>query len=333
MVGMVVGMVAVAATAGCSTEGSPTASSSLSASSSAQSPAAAPLPASVTLSQFDPQWMTLETPQSWNEVDRRITGAFQQFGLRPVDETEAPRNCNGCGVNPPTAFLTAYAPGKFDPTEARTGEPIAVNADGDGFFRASTDSDDAVLAWEYADDAWATVRGRTSITSEPARMAELARALRPGARDAIRLQLSIPGLPESLPLAEISVDRGVYGTTLHFAACGSTDIAAIPACYGEADNMSVQIWRADGYDGHIQEKRSAPVQIGGRDGLYDPVSNRAAVQVQPGTLVVFELNGPWKPQRSKPQADLTDILATVVWASDPGNEQTWLPVSDWVRWN
>ncbi len=330
---VMLGMVAVAIAPGCSTEGSPTAASSLSASSSAQSPAAAAVPAAVTVSQFDPQWMTLETPQSWNEVDRQITGAFQQFGLRPVDETEMPRKCNGCGVEPPTAFLTAYAPGEFDPAEARTGEPMAVNADGDGFFRASRDSDDAVLAWEYADGAWATVRGRTTITSEPGRMTELARALRPDARSAIRLQLSIPGLPESLPLAEISVYRGVYGTTLHFAACGSTDIGGIPSCYGEADNMSVQIWRADGYDGHLQEKRSVPVQIGGRDGLYDPVSNRAAVQVQPGMLVVLELSGPWKPVRTKPQADLKDILATVVWASDPGNEQTWLPVADWVTWN
>ncbi len=326
-------MVAVAIAPGCSTAGSPTASSSLSASSSAQSPAAAPVPAAVTVSQFDPQWMTLETPQSWNEVDRQITGAFQQFGLRPVDETDMPRKCNGCGVEPPTAFLTAYAPGKFDPTEARAGEPVAVNADGDGFFRASKDSEDAALAWEYADGAWATVRGRTTITSEPARMTELARALRPDDRSAIRLPLSIPRLPESLPLAEISVHRGVYGTKLHFAACGSTDIGATPSCYGKADNMRVQIWRADGYYGHIQEQRSIPVQIGGRDGLYDPASNRAAVQAQPGMLVVLELSGPWKPVRTKPQADLKDILATVVWASDPGNEQTWLPVADWVTWN
>lgn len=330
---VVLGMVAVAIAPGCSTEGSPTASSSLSASSSAQSPAAAPFPAAVTVSQFDPQWMTLEAPRSWNEVDRGITGEFQQFGLRPVDETEMPRKCNGCGVQPPTAVLTAYGTGKFDPTEARTGEPVAVNADGDGFLRASRDSDDAVLAWEYADGAWATVRGRTTITSEPARMTELARALRPGARTAIRLPLSIPGLPESLPLAEISVNRGAYGTTLRFAACGSTDIGAIPGCYGEADNMGVQIWRADGYDGHIQEQRSVPVQIGGRDGLYDPVSNRAAVQVQPGMLVVFELSGPWRPVRSKPQAALKDILMMVVWVSDPGNEQTWLPVADWVTRN
>lgn len=63
-----------------------------------------------TISQFDPWWMSLKTPPSWTESDRAITGEFQQFGLRPVDETEMPRNCNRCGVQPPTAFLTAYTP-------------------------------------------------------------------------------------------------------------------------------------------------------------------------------------------------------------------------------
>lgn len=326
-------MVALAIVPGCSTKESPTATSSQPASSSTQNPTAA-APAAMTVIQFDPQWMKLETPQSWTEEGRSITSVFQQFGLRPVDETELPRNCNGCGVNPPTAYLTAYAPGVFDPTEARTGDPVTVNTDGDGFFRASRNSDAAVLAWKYADDAWATVRGLTTITSEPARMTELARALRPGDRSAIRLPLSIPGLPTSLPLAEISIDRGRYGTTLHFGACGRTDIGATPECYVKADNMSVQIWPAKGYSGHIEEQGSVPMRIGGRDGLYDAVENRAAVEATPDMLVVFDLSGPAGTPgqtRPKPQSDLKEILATTVWASDPGNEQTWIPVDDWVK--
>ena len=280
--------------------------------------------------------MTLALPSSWTESDRRITSQFQQFGLRPVDESELPRNCNGCGVKPPTAFLTAYSTGEFDPTEARAGEPMTVDADNDGFFLASQGSDDAVLTWQYADDAWATVRGRTTATSDPAHMVELARGLRPTDRTAIRVPLSIPGVPESIPLAEINVDRGAYGTTLSFAACGGTEIGGIPDCFGEADHMRVQIWPADGYYGHIRDRDSVPIRIGGRAGLYDAAANRAAVQVQPGMLVVFDLSGPFaKPgqPRIPPQVDLKEILATVVWAPDPANEPTWLPIADWVKPN
>lgn len=323
-------IVALSIASGCGTTQPPSTSAPR---STAPDQGSAP-PATVV--QFDPQWMGMETPQAWTETDRRIAGDFQQFGFRPVDETELPRKCNGCGVRPPTAFLTAYAPGSFDATAARTGEPVVLSGGGEGFFRASRDSDDAVLAWEYAQGAWATVRGRTTLTSEPARMAELAGALRAGDRTAIRLPLSIPGLPESLPLAEISVNRGDYGTTLHFGACGGPDVGVLPDCYGSADSMRVQIWPKDGYDGHIQEQRSVPARIGGRDGLYDPASRRAAVQVRPGMLVVFELSGPFSEPgepRTPPQAELKDILATVVWASDPADEQTWLPVADWVAPN
>jgi hypothetical protein len=92
------------------------------------------------------------------------------------------------------------------------------------------------------------------MTSEPDRMLELARAVRPMERTPIRLPLSLPNVPASMPLAEIHVDRGDYGTTLHFAACGRTDVSGTPDCYGQVDSMRVQIWPTDGYYGHIQEK-------------------------------------------------------------------------------
>ena len=269
--------------------------------------------------------MTVNAPKSWTESGRRITSEFQQFGLRPLDENEVPRRCNGCGVDPPTAFLTVYGSGKFDPTAAEAGERLTVNTDNDGFFLASRNSDDAVLAWKYAENSWATVRGRTTITSERDRMLELARALQPTVFTKIHVPLSIPDVPASMPLAEISVDRGEYGTTLLFAKCGGTDIGGIPACVGEADSMRVQIWPADGYSGIIQEQKSVPMRIGGREGLYEAGAKTAAVQVQPGMLVVFELSA--SPSEAK------EILATVGWASDPGDEGTWLPVSDWARVN
>jgi hypothetical protein len=273
--------------------------------------------------------MALDTTQPWNweESDRRITRDFQQFGFRPVDETEMPRRCNGCGVKPPTAFLTAYAPGKFDTTDARTGEPVSVNTSNDGFFRANQGSEDAVLAWEYEPNAWATVRGRTTVTSERDRMLELAHAIRHAERTLIRVPLSLPGMPAPMSLAEIDVDRDDYRTNLQFGACGRTDVSGTPDCYGETDSLSVQIWPDDGYYGHIQEKNSVAIKIGGKDGVY--AEHEAAVQVQPGILVVFNLSGPFGNPPTQPKANLKDILAGVAWAPEPGTETTWLPVSDW----
>jgi len=86
--------------------------------------------------------------------------------------------------------------------------------------------------------------------------------------------------------------------------------------------MRVQIWPADGYSGLITEQNSVPTQIGGRRGIVEADGNNAAVQVQPGMLVVFNLSGPVGQFPTSPKASLTDILETVWWAPNPGNEQT-----------
>lgn len=95
-----------------------------------------------------------------------------------------------------------------------------------------------------------------------------------------------------------------------------------------ADHIGVQIWPADGYDGHIQEDRAVPITIGGKGGLFDERANQAAVQVGPGMLVVFELSGPYP---AKPTEDLKDILASVTWAPDPEDDATWPMVADWAK--
>ncbi len=327
-------LAAVAAfVSGCSSQSQPAAPQPQTPSATANSSTAAPVPAPITVSQFDPQWMALETTQPWNweESDRRITSELQQFGLRPTDETENPRRCNGCGEAPPTAFLTVFAPGKFEPTEAQAGEPVKINADKDGFFRASEGSEDAVLAWQYEPNAWATVRGRTTMTSELDRMLELAHAIRPKELTPIRVPLSLPNVPAPMSLAEIYVDRDDYGSTLHFAACGRTEVSGTPDCYGETDTMRVQIWPSDDYSGRIDEKKAVPVKVDGKDGLYEERTHEAGVQVQPGMLVVFEISPPYTNPPTPPKANLKDILAGVAWAPEPGNDATWRPVADWAK--
>ena len=206
------------------------------ASSSTPTSAAAPAPPP-TVSQLDPRWMGVlpDQPQGWAELNRRITADFQQFSLRPTDETEYRYGCNGCA--PWTVDLTAYAPGKFDPAEARTGQPVTVNADGDGFWVDDQAKHTATLTWQYADDAWATVKGMTSATTELDRLVELAHALQPTERTPIRLPLSMGNLPANMPFAEINVDTSPlqddgldYGTRIEFAPCGMAENGGVGDC-------------------------------------------------------------------------------------------------------
>ena len=105
-----------------------------------------------------------------------------------------------------------------------------------------------------------------------------------------------------------------------------------PECQdGGSDNLRVQIWPTDGYRGHIQETRTVPLKIGDKDGLYDEPAHEAAVQVQPGMLVVFGLGGRSGVPVLPPTANFKDILANVAWPADPRNEETWPPVSEWAK--
>ena len=329
----------VVAAVGCGSQ-SGTPEPSPRASSSANSSSGAPTPPAPTVSSlFDPRWfaVTPNQPQGWEELNRSITSDFQQFDFRPVNETESRRRCNGCARW--TATLTVYAPGKFDPTDAQTGQPVSVNGDNDGFFRPLDEADktrDAMLAWQYADNAWATAVGMTSATSGLDQLLELARALKPAERTPIRLPLSLANLPADIPLAQINIDTSPledsandYGTTIEFAPCGPSETGAVPDCMVAANSLSVHIWPDDYREpGGGVEPNVVPVKVDGKDGLYNETVGRASVQVQPGMLVEFELGA---LDRVQPAVQQKDILANVAWAPDPGNEATWPVVADWTK--
>ncbi|MDT5019240.1 MAG: hypothetical protein QOD39_5400 [Mycobacterium sp.] len=299
----------------------------------------APQPLRTVSSLFDPEWMGIvpAQPNGWQELNRTITEDFQQFDFRPVDETEHRRRCNGCARW--TATLTAYSPGKFDPTDTRTGQPVAVNGSNDGFFRPTDDADDtkdATLTWQYADNAWATAVGLTSATRGLDELIGLAHALSPAERTPIRLPMTFANLPANMPLAEINIDTSPledeandYGTTLTFAPCGSSENGAIPDCLVHTDRMDAHIW-PDDYRTPTggMEQKTVPLKVGGRDGLYNEATFEAVVQVAPGMHVEFGLSGPSFPDNG---AGFEKILADVSWARDPAYETTWPPVSDWVK--
>ena len=321
------------AAAGCSTQqpADPQASSSTLTSASA---APAPPP---TVSQFDARWMGVlpDQPQGWAELNRRITGDFQQFSLRPTDETEYRYGCNGCA--PWKVDLTAYAPGKFDPAEARTGQPVTVNADGDGFWVEDQAKHTATLTWQYADDAWATAKGMTSATTELDRLVELAHALQPTQRTPIRLPLSMGNLPANMPLAEINVDTSPlqddgldYGTRLEFAPCGMAENGGVGDCRLGTDRMSVHIW-PDDYrtptGGLRTHHRSAERRRKGRPLRRTHPGGRSAGSTRHARRVRTLRTQLPRPARGFRRGS----WPASVGLPDPGNDATWPAVTDWAK--
>lgn len=287
--------------------------------------------APTTVIHFVPEWMGLvpDQPKGWEELNRRMTSEFQQFNLRPVDDTEYRYGCNGCA--PSTADLTAYAPGAFDPTEARKGLPVRVNSDGDGFLTETPERHASTLTWQYAQNAWASVRAMTSATVALDRMVELARALRQTERTPLRLPLAMANLPVDMPLTDIDVDthrdepsRVDYGTTIDFASCSSTATGGRRDCPTVTESLSVRIlpgeYRAP--SGGVPHD-VVPVKIGGRDGYYDDTIHRVSVPLATGMLVLFDVG-------DRDQQAVQDLLAGVTWAPDPGDDATWSAVSDWT---
>jgi hypothetical protein len=347
---------AVLVAAGCgsspSTQQSPQASSSPTSSAPASPPAVASL--------IDARWMGFDTsrPWNWQEVERRLVPGFQRFGFRPVGETTSPRPCQGCGINPPTVEVTVYNPGVYDPSGARTGRPVDVS--GRSGFIGVPQRDHPIndpnypildpseifasvmLVWEYDDNAWATVRAMTPMTSDLDRMLELARAVRPDERTPVRLPLSLRFMPANMPLAAVHTDfMPVYsatsdvGTTLAFGACASDvkgDECAQKA--QESGSFGIEILQRDDYP---ESSVLQPVDrtIGGRDGRSDPKYLWAAIQVEKGVYVEFNLISPRTPERTQETDDAArtqfdEVLNSVTWAPDLANEASWPMISDWA---
>ncbi len=317
-------------------------------SAAAPAPAADPAPAeqpATVASQIDAQWMGLGTRALWNWefTDRQITRDYQQFGLRPLGSDETPRRGCGCGNGGegPLAILTAYSPGKFDPAEARVGQPVDVNGR-EGFFRPSVDLEDAVLTWSYADDAWATIHGRSTDTSELDVMVALAGDLRPAERTPVRLPLSLANVPADMPLSSITVQSGHWPALIRFDECLPYNPGVPrPECTSTADTMSITI-RPNSHWFETYEDDGTPtfhdnavaIKIGGKDGLINKKNNEAGLQLRPGMEAEFSLGqrgATYGPASSRVTTKLKNILADVEWAQDPGDERTWPEVTAWTK--
>jgi hypothetical protein len=295
-------------------------------------------PAPPAANQVDARWMGLGTSSlwDWELVDRKITPDFQQFGVRRLDSTEKPRSCGSCDGHVPTAILMAFSPGSFDPTEARSGQPVKVDGR-DGFFRPSAGDENAVLTWSYADDAWATLHGRSPDTSELDVMVALAGDLRPTERTPVRMPLSLTKVPAGMPLSSITGQHSDWPTIVEFSACRPRGYRIPPAeCTDPNGTLSIKIWpKDDSFESTDDDQfpswtdGAIATAIGGTDGLYNAASSEAGVQIRPEMVATFEIADPDGGPR--PTTNLQDILATVQLPTDPGNEETWPLVEDWTE--
>jgi hypothetical protein len=85
-----------------------------------------------------------------------------------------------------------------------------------------------------------------------------------------------------------------------------------------------------------RESTTRAVRRLARDGRYDRSLFWAAVLVQKGMYVEFDLISPRDPEPTADQKDflhseLEDFLHSVAWAPDPGNDATWPAVTDWAK--
>ena len=282
------------------------------------------------LSQVNPQWMELGTGQGWNweTVARTLTRDYQEFSVRPFDDTdEFSPDYNGCGCSTPvTAVLTVHAPGTFDPTRARSGEPVSVHG-AEGYFTPAVNKENATLTWAYAPGAWAAIRARTATTKQLGRLLELAGGLRPATHLPVRLPLSLKKLPASMPFSSINVAPAEFPTHVTFDTCQRSP-AAREDCSESEGQLKILLWPGDGYPEHRSdhlgrhELFAIPVSVGGKDGHLHVDRAAAAVKVKPGMVATFELTA---------NMNIQDVLADVEWAPNLDDAATWPEVATWTK--
>ncbi|HET9143682.1 hypothetical protein [Actinophytocola sp.] len=107
-----------------------------------------------------------QTPAAPPAAPLRLTFAVDPIAGKTVrhlarDATKQRVTLNDAAGTINNDIITVYAPGAFDPSEARTGEPVEVHGR-TGYFRpdlpcqCETEMGYPTIAWEYADNAWAT---------------------------------------------------------------------------------------------------------------------------------------------------------------------------------
>ncbi|GAA0798715.1 hypothetical protein [Spirilliplanes yamanashiensis] len=266
-----------------------------------------------------------------------------------VSEAELAANRSRPRLN---AFLTVYRPGAFDPEGIEEGTELTVA--GRRAVQATTQvhadppavpGGDKLLAWEYADNAWATVTSQSNDAAEPS-FADLA-TLVPGLRQSPARPATLPftvghvpdgyqavqvGSHASIGLGGIYLARdGVYGAVEYDRAAPPTTGLTKPWEQGErarrSGTFTITVLPS--------EKSNSPAEPG-RTRCF--TWHACSIWSADGKLVIeVSAGGAGTPSRNSTpsRADLSDAeltkIAESVRLADPEEDSTWIPAGQAVR--
>jgi hypothetical protein len=266
-----------------------------------------------------------------------------------ISEAESAANRSRPRLN---AFLTVYRPGAFDPKGIENGTELTVA--GRRAVQATTQvfgeppavpGGDKLLAWEYADNAWATVTSQSNDADEPS-FADLA-TLVPGLKQS-------PARPATLPFTVGHVPDGYQAVQVGSHA--STGLGGIylarDGVYGGVEYTReappatglTEPWEQSGQPPRIGtftitvlpgEKANAPVEAG-KTACF--TWHACSVMSADGKVVIeVSAGGAGTPsRRSTPgRTDLSDAeltkIAKSVKLANLEKDSTWTPASQAVR--
>ncbi len=252
--------------------------------------------------------------------------------------------------------VTVTAVGAFDPSSIRRGEPVDVNGNRGYFGRATmvdyvavASSDGAppapapkvqMLAWEYAPDRWAQVYLPGTGSAVRSASATIARAVRTGVRQPLRLPMRIGQLPAALRWRISGYtgteSAGDWHTGLEFGRTAADEHWLLVASVwkGGIKPAFKPTSTVDGRPAAFTAGHPIPVTPAGPKVVHriDPGKSRKAVQVDPGPVVnqlVVDLGQRhwFRVSGNYTEAQLREVAATTTIASNLEDRSTWFDAS------
>jgi hypothetical protein len=247
------------------------------------------------------------------------------------------------------AFLTVYRAGAFDPQGIEKGTELTVAGHRAVQATLPAELDPAkaaapgnkLLAWEYAENAWATVTSQSNIAAEPsfADLGTLVPGLKPGAARPAPLPFTVGHVPDgfrpvqvgshaSIGLGGINLARdGVWGAVEYRLQAPPATGLTKPWEQGEAaprDRFTITVLPS--------EKANGPAEAGQTRCFKWHVCNVWSADGK----VLIEVNAGRPGRNAEPaaggltDAELTQIAKSVTLA-DLGNDSTWTPAARALR--
>ena len=237
-----------------------------------------PAPPTHAVRQARLAWFGMNDVSGFEQRLRISDPGFRVLGLRARADQEAPVNCNGCAMVSDWVHVfdaAAFKADRYGVTGwSRTSVRGKIAYLGSMRVIGSQFATKVpTLAWQYRPDAWAVVQGVTPMGRPTSTLRAIARAARPAEDVPIELPFRLDFVPQSLPVTEVTDDRGEgYAFVLQFGTVTSKFSA------------DVTLWPGRSLAGKFDTSHATRRTIGGLPGWYDP-NQGFAVQYRDGVAV------------------------------------------------